>query len=1383
MKNIFRKIVLNYVQKQCIETPVSSWTLLFLLGVLLIIPLQILHGGVLGRFEHVKNIPGRLELKDKNSPIYNFKKVLNVQDLSNSDGLERRSPSKILKEDYILEDETFNVEAIQTKITEINKLAKNAFLVYCSNKGYEDCKHEFQKTGTKLHRKWQKKKIPLIASFSIGELRRSIDLSSGLRLGERYLNSPNAQNFLEALFQGLETYESMKSEHIYQGFDMSNILSDKVSLLNMAKNLLTKVKIKPALQEAVNLDIPWMLPENQRTSATQEDSQGEGRDSSWYDPIESGFWRRPLVAISDFDTSNYNNQLKESFGEKKFLEVMDIEDPNTSINLEYLSPINSTGVVPKMKVKYKGFKMKMKFNIDRPPTHELTDIADILTSYYRVDWGETRAEFVANNLAAALGYTVDPTYYKKRIRLFLEDDGFDSALSATPEGHKELLRRFNKARNQMVDELAEEGNSIIPASKKAHKWKYLSFMKNATTVKSRHQEGRYYIEMESVSLEFRRQKDIDWPVGLFNKHTFGKYLKREFRAFMLFYLWLADKDIKDANAKLGLVKIEPETPHGGKRKVYYSATDMGSTLGGLLGRNRPNYFRYNLVNEKDSVLSGPLEKQVLVLNSILPIRNPLLQVLSFSDIKWILRMMAQLTKEQIKKSFLTADYPEIVAELFTQKLLYRRDQLIQALGLDGEDLRSYGPFPKVLTISGQTSSIKDPKSYFVSSCKSCFKKGELIAFPEKTKNSNLNWLDSMKVFPESSQQRKTASILKNLLTALGIRVIGRSLERYPIELGISFDGVQVSKDLFLPARYLLKNPFKKGENRFWLVDIFRFSLQVGRKQNHRKFNLWPNKNRFIAKAGVLETFELIKVTTVNDSGALSLKDILKNYHPQNIGLPLKRLKQSLVESMKKGDLIISSRYLTLGTQVKTLPPLFSLGYGASARGQASMIDRISLLKETETEILTTWSDGSHLNADFRVSFDYLLGEFPFLMARYEKIKDHQHVYRFNLSKDREKSILLSNMNRDIPDGIPRKYAVESSNIKQSSKRFLASFFGLTTYYGHIKTSEIRLSNAEEKLLKELVWAEKSFSKTNAAHLSLKQTRGIGATALVDCLGGKIMARAEINYMRRYAKRKHYMKMVHQFKNLLPPTMIQFDADSVNYYLGKLSLDGKILFSNQALKDILGQGLDQMRACETFGRYRRLKLDRDNELSKEDDIRRFCRRVVEERISFDDIRHKDWKKENEGRKTLFEVWSFMKNLTKAQKKFVKFETIFQKGKNATKEAQELSKAIVNLLEGKGATHMVLMSLTSKGNIYRHIEINSTLEGFPGQESHIILHKKKRGNPDLKNLAIWNTKRPSELLERAMEPALEVLSPFLYGHQIRSRFTKDGLPGLYFLLYRL
>ena len=1306
-----------------------------------------LWAGILGRFEHIRNLPGYMEFYDQDSYVWDAQRVLQLKGHPKDDGVERRSPSRMLQEDYLFGDGTIDVQEIQRKIMQAENLVMNAFLLYCGDKGRLNCSREWQNPDSTLYQKWQGDKVAVAGEFVVSELQRAIELSRGLHIRDvRAVNDPQVQNFVEALLQGLETHAAIVSEQDDKATNMGMIIKGVRNLIER------RVRITNT-EEAVNLEIPFHSDISPHpVFFSPETLRQANYDLSLYDPVESGFWRHPQVPISQFDTSNYNDQLREAFGEEKFARIADIEDPDTVIDVEYLKILKG-GATPKMKVDYRGFEMKMKFIVNMITPDQANTVFDVLRLFRRID-SEVRCEFVANNLAAALGFTVDPTYYKKRVRLFLPDD-FDPELAQTSEGRRGLRAKFERAKEELLDDLENRRrNSSLEEG--LLRWDYLSMMQNEGMVGSGEQKGRHFLYVDSSSFEFRRQEDVDFSVGLFHKYGHGKYLKREFRAFMLFYMWVSDTDARNSNASLGLVRVDPSEQNPSEKKVYYSATDMGAALGNFFGRNRPNYLDYNLVNEEFTQLTGPEKQQVLVLNTVDPKRNPLLEAVNFSDVKWITRMMAQLTKEQIKRAFLTANYPEVVAELFTQKLLRRRDQLVQAFGLDRELVRTHGPTPGTMRISGHTSDIVDPVSYFVPNCQECFEKGELVRLPEGVV-ADEGWLDSLKVFPKDSTQRRVVATFKDLLVAMGAKALGGPIQRYGIYPGLSFDGIRTGVNSFLPARYLLPNPYADVENKFWVVDVFRFALGVG--YYHREddtINLSLRRDRFRGGGGVVETFEFIKVHPVSESDQYTLQQLQELYHPRNMVVrPLSRLKNALVDGMQRGDLAVASRYLTFGAGMTSEPAALSLGFEAFGEVTTGVVDRVTIFQEDDTRAMVSWSDLSHSGLKAGVMYNAFIYRFPLLALQYERLREDRKVYRFDLSLDEDKAFLLDNMNRDIPGDIPSRYVVHSAHIERSTRQFMLSFLGLGRRHWYRRITNIRLSDAEEQLLKDMVLAERGKS-------GIKK---MGSTALIDRMSGTVMGKIDIKYLRDYATREHYKDMLDEFRGMLPHVMIQFDANSVNYYLGNLDLEGQVFFSDQAMRDILGHDLDRMGACRTFAHYGRLKWQEDGHLPRREEIQRFCHRVVEERMELDDVRHPRGDREQElrGRELLFGVQLFMGRLMTAQRRFAEFQESLSQGEDTEREARRLAQSVASLLHidsAKGPAHLALLSLTSMDKIYRKMEIHSHLEGFPGQEATVSLDKTRRGSKVLRRHPLWDLEHPAQLLETSMEPALLTLAPFFF-----------------------
>ena len=684
-----------------------------------------------------------------------------------------------------------------------------------------------------------------------------------------------------------------------------------------------------------------------------------------------------------------------------------------------------------------------------------------------------------------------------------------------------------------------------------------------------------------------------------------------------------------------------------------------------------------------------------------------------------------------------------------------------------------------MRISGHTSDIVDPKSYFVASCQECFERGELVSLPEGVE-SDESWFDSLKVFPKYSTQEQVVDNLKNLLVAMGAKALGGPIQRYGIYPGLSYDGVRVGVNSFLPARYLLPNPYSDAENRFWVVDVFRFGVDVGYyDKDYDMINLSLNRDRFLRGASAIETFEFIKVHPVSNGDQYSLEEIEELYHPRNMVVrPLSRLKNALVDGLQKGDFVISSRYLTFGLGASNRPALLSPGLGAFAEISTGVVDRVTVFQENDTHAMVSWSDLSRSGLKAGIFFNALLHNFPLVATQYERLSEDRKVYRFDLTSDGQKELLLDNINRDVPNNIPSQYVVQSASVRRSARQFMLSFFGLARRHWYRRTTDIELSDAEEKLLKDIVLIEGGRTDSGFSPVTLRRSKEMGSTAYVDSVSGTVMGKIDIKYIRDYATRKHYKEMVDEFRGVLPPVMVQFDADSVNYYLGDLDLEGQILFSDNAIRDILGHDMDRMEACQAFAHYGRLKWQEDGQLQRREEIRRFCHRIVEEGYSLDDVRHPRGDREQElrGREIVFGVRTFMSRLTTAQRRLAEFQESLDQGEDSSREARRLSQSIASLLHidsARGPAHLALLSLTSMDNIYRKVEVTSPLEGFPGQEARISLHKARRGNKGLRNLPLWDLEHPAQLLETSMGPAIVTLAPFFY-NRYWSHGVSDILP---------
>jgi hypothetical protein len=143
-------------------------------------------------------------------------------------------------------------------------------------------------------------------------------------------------------------------------------------------------------------------------------------------------------------------------------------------------------------------------------------------------------------------------------------------------------------------------------------------------------------------------------------------------------------------------------------------------MGGGLGTGLPNMFPKDLVRGVERDLRGHVRAVELTYRSIFP--APLLGAATLSDARWIGRMIGQLTREQIADAFRYAGFPDVVALYYTEILLRRRDQLLEAVGLMGEVVTDAGGRAVLLE---PLSRLQNPGRFAVEDYEAYFKRGYL----------------------------------------------------------------------------------------------------------------------------------------------------------------------------------------------------------------------------------------------------------------------------------------------------------------------------------------------------------------------------------------------------------------------------------------------------------------------------------------------------------------------------------------------------------------------------------------------------------------------------------------------------------------------------------
>ncbi len=206
----------------------------------------------------------------------------------------------------------------------------------------------------------------------------------------------------------------------------------------------------------------------------------------------------------------------------------------------------------------------------------------------------------------------------------------------------------------------------------------------------RDEEGNYVVFHEGL-LEYMPEELLrigPWAYGAAENSGL-----REVRGLLLFNLWVANLDLKESeNNKLIARKVADRT------RFFQIQHDMGYALGGVLPE-RPGSFPWQLVRKKTAnyvVLNFPYQYHPGL------VEHSLFRHVTFADARWMVRLIARLSRRQIQDAVFLGAWPAPLDRLLVEKLIARRNQLVTAFDLVGEatpegSVIGLLPFDRLLT--------------------------------------------------------------------------------------------------------------------------------------------------------------------------------------------------------------------------------------------------------------------------------------------------------------------------------------------------------------------------------------------------------------------------------------------------------------------------------------------------------------------------------------------------------------------------------------------------------------------------------------------------------------------------------------------------------------
>lgn len=463
------------------------------------------------------------------------------------------------------------------------------------------------------------------------------------RLTEAVLNSADLQARNEHILSLLETVAAVNN-------DQRPPLPKRIDGLEALFALFTRlhVPVGEGRNPAFNLHSPIAAPTSNLTSRT-------GQDLSRVDPLPSTFWRRP----PDIPAAD----LYHGFGRSQ---PLGLEAEICS----YAAPKETYGLNPGFLVTCQGQKVKLKF-------------------------AEISSEPFATRIFFALGYHIDPTDFAWHVkvrydrRILLEFNSrrkmeiHFTALFFLPLYTLELQKRYQPF-DYITAAVLRDGGTWSGTELRTHLF---------------HDPLRLHPEEDPSNYRPEIEAQIDYlvtgpanvqpaqpAVNSIGPWDFGQLDhadRRELRGAGLLAAWLGWFDTRFQNTRLRLVR------HNSNRELAHYFSDLGGVLGqtsGLLfSRGElPNAFPWAFTHP--ALYQGPHHlARPLRLYGYRPIAStPAFAAMTIDDARWMARLIAQLTEQQLVQALIASGYDSAEVRLYTEKLLSRRDHMIMDLGLASE---------------------------------------------------------------------------------------------------------------------------------------------------------------------------------------------------------------------------------------------------------------------------------------------------------------------------------------------------------------------------------------------------------------------------------------------------------------------------------------------------------------------------------------------------------------------------------------------------------------------------------------------------------------------------------------------------------------------------
>lgn len=1293
---------------------------ILILNMFLAISLQT-SAGILGEFDSIAILPGHIDFNQK-SPWY--KNVVKEKD--RKDGIETRTPSALIAD--LFSEGTLKKQKILKLIRSARKLRAHSYLGYCVRKLPPTAKSKKECLSKDMHPKIQKKwlgnKLNKSLSYSIFLLRKA--LLHGQGLTKKNINTPTAEPFLAAYFRAQEIIQAVRSEDKQRGMYTG---TNYIVMQTLKNYLIDKVTIDKDRADAANLLIPKHMQSSfgGKKFFSLDDLttlKERGVDLSKLDPIDSGLWRKPKVAINKFDLTDYNQTHHTHLKDSKFSseEIEKLSKPEETLDFIYKPGKFYGGTTAKLYAKYKKDKWKIKYLVNKVGGFNSTNIGALVEMMFNAS--EINVESAANNLAAALGFTVDPTYYKHKIRLFFEDDVY-------------FEDRFDEAHKKMLTEIEQSFEDPM----------YIHTALN--NIKVDPETKRKYLEVIGVSLEKKSDPRTDQNLGFYVRHGLGKSLKREHRGLAIFSAWIDDVDIKNENNRIKLIPLSKN----GKRS--YRLGMSSSDMGGAFGHGMPNYFPTKLVR-KVKTKDGVPDKIELNYRRLTDYK--MLDTINMDDAKWMMSMIAQFSSEQLITCFEAAGFPKLVSIMYAQKLMGRRNQMLEALNMMGTVIKDH---------EGNDFVIRKEQEFTgkVAGYEEFFNEHAYLVDPENKLQDpkkepfprywGAYWLPKGDSKPQKMVWKHLAMSFFNQglamvdqLNETGLHYTGVNGRFDPIEFGNSslssscnnnrcfYQGIGAGVGLFIPFRFIMQNPDTTSNKPFLVVDLFRIGVNsgAGTTELEQILGFGLPIGEFASVGGKLfKIFEFIKVKATSNIAKYTEKysDAFKT--PK---LSYKNIRKQFIGNMKPDETLILSRYEGLKAEIN-IRESFTLMPSPQMRvqGLTNRTTRIVMHKDKNNMLLVNWLKGNNqqIGAGFGVQVLFALDFINLVKQRYFQ---KEYSFAFDANKKDEMAVLYKNLNSFYPKKIPEKFSIKKRTSKLKQNQFFAGFFSYVSWQNHSRKSQVELYDYLNKTTSTELAYEQDYHHSKRKYLN-SIWRSYRYRAAINNQN-KLFLKVSFDMFNPQTKRKNFEKLYGKISPFVPRDFTIFQPDAVKNYIGDLAFNGFTVFSDQGLDTLFKNG--KQKICESYVKENKIKKGM-----------KYCRKQI-----YWDLR----------------LWAFMKDYDQAQKHYLKLRNLQSEDadwlrKNSGKVFKQLREFlhIFTRYNKKRRIILAVKDILPRETYFQTGEMTSDLKAFPGHVSSIKVLPYQQGSfaPKARHIA----ENTTEVYKVFSDDIVQKVAPLMFDRVVTNQ----------------